>query len=55
MQAILEELEKRRQAARMGGGERRIDAQHAKAHTSWLAVPLKDSTIIIVHKLHIQI
>jgi propionyl-CoA carboxylase beta chain len=30
MQAILEELEKRRQAARMGGGERRIDAQHAK-------------------------
>ena len=30
MQHILEELEKRREAARMGGGERRVQAQHAK-------------------------
>ncbi|MGZ8369876.1 MAG: acyl-CoA carboxylase subunit beta, partial [Caulobacteraceae bacterium] len=30
MQHILEELEKRREAARMGGGQKRIDAQHAK-------------------------
>jgi len=30
MQEILEELERRREAARMGGGQRRIDAQHAK-------------------------
>ena len=30
MQDILEELERRREAARMGGGQRRIDAQHAK-------------------------
>lgn len=30
MQAILEELEKRREAARQGGGQRRIDSQHKK-------------------------
>jgi len=30
MQHILEELEQRRDQARMGGGQRRIDAQHAK-------------------------
>ena len=30
MQHILDELEKRRAAARLGGGQRRIDAQHAK-------------------------
>ncbi|MFT4792935.1 MAG: propionyl-CoA carboxylase beta chain [Paracoccaceae bacterium] len=30
MTEILEELEKRRQIARLGGGQRRIDSQHAK-------------------------
>ena len=30
MRHILEELERRREAAQMGGGQRRIDAQHAK-------------------------
>ncbi len=30
MQDIIRELERRREAARMGGGEKRIDAQHAK-------------------------
>ena len=30
MQEILAELEKRREAARVGGGQKRIDAQHAK-------------------------
>ena len=30
MQAILEQLEAKRDEARMGGGQRRIDAQHAK-------------------------
>jgi propionyl-CoA carboxylase beta chain len=30
MLKVLEELEKRREAARMGGGQARIDAQHAK-------------------------
>src|SRR5947209_5639951 len=30
MQKMLEELEKRRKAARLGGGPRRIEAQHAK-------------------------
>ncbi len=30
MKAILDELDKRRAAARLGGGERRIEAQHAK-------------------------
>jgi propionyl-CoA carboxylase beta chain len=30
MQDILQELERRREAARLGGGQRRIDAQHAK-------------------------
>ena len=30
MQKMLEELEKRRKAARLGGGQRRIEAQHAK-------------------------
>ena len=30
MQEILDELDKRRQEARMGGGEKRIEAQHAK-------------------------
>ena len=30
MQEILDELEKRRAGARLGGGERRIEAQHAK-------------------------
>ena len=29
-QAILEELERRRAAAKLGGGEKRIAAQHAK-------------------------
>ena len=28
--AIIEQLETKREAARMGGGQRRIDAQHAK-------------------------
>src|ERR671935_3050124 len=30
MQKMLEELDKRRKAARLGGGQRRIEAQHAK-------------------------
>ena len=30
MSANIAEMEKRREAARMGGGQRRIDAQHAK-------------------------
>lgn len=30
MQEILEQLEKKRAAARLGGGQKRIDAQHAK-------------------------
>ncbi|HLU91459.1 MAG TPA: carboxyl transferase domain-containing protein, partial [Pedomonas sp.] len=30
MPQIIEELERRRAAARMGGGQKRIDAQHAK-------------------------
>src|SRR5216684_2365466 len=30
MQQMLEELERRRAAARLGGGERRVEAQHAK-------------------------
>src|SRR4029453_12944557 len=30
MHDILEQLERRRAAARLGGGERRIEAQHAK-------------------------
>ena len=30
MQEILEQLEERRAQARLGGGQRRIDAQHAK-------------------------
>src|SRR4051794_40333296 len=30
MQKMLEELEKRRKAARLGGGPRRIEAQHGK-------------------------
>ena len=30
MQDILEQLEKKRAAARLGGGQKRIDAQHAK-------------------------
>ncbi|MBV9841510.1 MAG: acyl-CoA carboxylase subunit beta [Sphingomonadaceae bacterium] len=30
MATILDELEKRREAAKLGGGQRRIDAQHAK-------------------------
>jgi len=30
MLKVLEELEKRREAARMGGGQARIDAQHRK-------------------------
>ena len=30
MREILEELERRREAARQGGGQRRIDAQHSK-------------------------
>ncbi|MFQ3184937.1 MAG: propionyl-CoA carboxylase beta chain, partial [Octadecabacter sp.] len=29
MTAILQELEDRREAARMGGGQKRIDSQHA--------------------------
>ena len=34
MREILEELERRREAARQGGGQRRIDAQHAKGKLS---------------------
>ena len=34
MREILEELERRREAARHGGGQRRIDAQHAKQLTA---------------------
>ena len=30
MQDILEQLEKKRAAARLGGGQKRIDAQHSK-------------------------
>ena len=30
MATTIEELEARREAARMGGGQKRIDAQHAK-------------------------
>src|SRR5262245_18344393 len=30
MKAILEELEKRREQARLGGGQKRIDSQHSK-------------------------
>jgi len=30
MQDIIRQLEQKRQAARLGGGQRRIDAQHAK-------------------------
>ena len=30
MKDILTELERRRETARMGGGQRRIDSQHAK-------------------------
>ncbi len=30
MKDILQELEERRAAARLGGGQRRIDSQHAK-------------------------
>ena len=30
MQEILEQLESKRAAARLGGGQKRIDAQHAK-------------------------
>ena len=30
MQEILEELERRRAAAKLGGGQNRIDAQHAR-------------------------
>src|SRR3546814_18259597 len=30
MQTIVEQLEAKRDAARLGGGEKRIDAQHAK-------------------------
>ena len=30
MQDIIEQLEAKRAAARLGGGERRIEAQHAK-------------------------
>ena len=30
MQDIIQQLEQKRVAARMGGGQKRIDAQHAK-------------------------
>lgn len=30
MSSTIEELERRRAAARLGGGQKRIDAQHAK-------------------------
>ncbi|MGE3993900.1 MAG: propionyl-CoA carboxylase beta chain, partial [Pseudorhodoplanes sp.] len=30
MRAVLEQLEVRRAQARMGGGQKRVDAQHAK-------------------------
>ena len=30
MHEILEELDRRREEARLGGGQKRIDAQHAK-------------------------
>ena len=29
MQTILDQLEKKRELARLGGGQKRIDAQHA--------------------------
>ena len=32
MKEILEQLEKKREAARLGGGQRRIDAQHKKGN-----------------------
>ncbi len=31
MQDIIEQLEQKRAAARLGGGQKRIDAQHSKA------------------------
>ena len=31
MQDIINKLEEKRQAARLGGGQKRIDAQHGKA------------------------
>ena len=34
MTTILEQLESKRAAARLGGGQRRIDAQHAKGKLS---------------------
>ena len=34
MHDIIELLEKKREAARLGGGQRRIDAQHAKGKLS---------------------
>jgi propionyl-CoA carboxylase beta chain len=30
MRAVIEQLEQRRAEARLGGGQKRIDAQHAK-------------------------
>ena len=33
MQEIIQQLEKKRAAARLGGGEKRIAAQHAKRQT----------------------
>ena len=34
MQDIIQQLEQKRVAARMGGGQKRIDAQHAKGKHS---------------------
>src|SRR3546814_10362784 len=44
--AIIEQLEAKRDAARLGGGQRRIDAQHAKRseeHTSELQSLMRNS------------
>ena len=34
MQDILDQLEKKRELARLGGGQKRIDAQHKKGKTT---------------------
>ena len=36
MQDIIQQLEEKRAAARMGGGQKRIDAQHAKGN-AWIS------------------
>ena len=37
MQHIIRELEKKRERARLGGGKKRIDAQHGKGKGTWYA------------------